>query len=90
MWETTDPDGRRVVLTRRRWHHILEGHGELDVTPGELLDAVRAPDRSLRRSTGEDWFYVESVGPSRWLRVVVHYGHGLGWIVTAFARRSYP
>ncbi len=28
MWETVDPDGRRVVLTFERWRHIIWRHAE--------------------------------------------------------------
>jgi len=38
----------------------------------------------------EEWFYVENLGPSRWLKVVVAYGGEEGRIITAFPRRSFP
>jgi len=42
------------------------------------------------RHHGEEWFYLEGAGPSRWLKVVVHYEGKSGRIVTAFGRRSMP
>jgi hypothetical protein len=87
-----DPDGRAVELTEERWAHITGGHPELVRFRDEVLGTVRAPDRRLAGPTlGEAWFYKENVGPSRWLKVVVHYESGeRGWIVTAFARRRMP
>lgn len=87
-----DPDGRRVDLTEERWAHITDGHPELARYRNEVLETVRAPSRRGRGHTaGEEWFYRERTGPSRWLKVVVRYeATGRGWIVTAFARRSMP
>jgi hypothetical protein len=87
-----DPDGQAIDLTEERWAHITDGHPELTSFRGEVLATVREPDRRLAgRTLGEAWFYKESVGPSRWLKVVVRYeSTGRGWIITAFARRRTP
>ena len=86
-----DPDGRQVVLTHERWSHILEGHSELASHQAQILRAVESPDRRLPgRAKGEEWFYLATVRPSRWLKVVVRYRAGAGRIMTAFARRSLP
>jgi hypothetical protein len=42
------------------------------------------------RVVGEEWFYLEAAGASRWLKVVVHCERGARRVVTAFARRSMP
>ncbi len=42
------------------------------------------------KKPNETWFFVQGVGPSEWLRVVVAYEAGRGWIVTAFPRRKFP
>jgi hypothetical protein len=87
-----DPDGRTVDLTTERWEHITKGHPELRPHLDDVLATVHAPTlRRPGRTSGEQWFYQERVGLSRWLKVVVRYGaNGRGWIVTAFARRSMP
>ena len=87
-----DPDGRGVDLSDERWAHITDGHPELARYRREVLQAVGEPSRRRPgRTLGEEWFYLEGAGPSRWLKVVVRYeATGRGWIVTAFARRSMP
>ncbi len=86
-----DSLGRKVELTQRCWDHIVGGHPELAPFMAEVLQAVRAPTLTLAgRRSGEDWFYLEGAGPSRWLKVVVSYDAGAGRIITAFARRSQP
>lgn len=90
--KVADPDGRRVDLTEERGAHITDGHPELASYRNEVLETVRTPSRRRPGGTlGEEWFYLENVGPSRWLKVVVRYETiERGWIVTAFARRSVP
>ena len=56
-----------------------------------VLTAVHEPTvRQAGRFDGEVWYFLEDAGPFRWLKVVVHYEGGEGWIVTAFPRRSPP
>jgi hypothetical protein len=70
---------------------ILAKHRDLAVEPTAVLRAVAAPhERAPGRMAGEEWFYRRGAGPSRWLKVVVHYEGARGLIVTAFARRSFP
>jgi hypothetical protein len=86
-----DPDGRRVVLTEERWLHVKARHPEMASYLGEIMRAVREPDRRRSgRAELEEWFFLEHSGPRRWLEVVVHYEGGEGWIATAFSRESLP
>jgi hypothetical protein len=82
---TLDPDGRRVVLTEERWAHITRRHPEVSPYLGEVLRAIRDPDRQRGgRTSFEELYYLEWAGPARWLRVVVHYETGEGTVMTAF------
>lgn len=89
-----DPDGRLVELTDERWDHIVnpvDGHPELVPFQEDVLRAVSSPDHRLPgRLENEEWFFLRTAGPSRWLHVVVAFEGGRGWIVTAFGRRSDP
>lgn len=88
---TLDPDGRRVVLTKKSWRHIVHDHPQLRRRLRSVAAAVGEPDRRVPgRSPGEEWFYIGREGPSRWLKVVVHYDEGEGRIITAFPWRSFP
>jgi len=91
MHACAGPDGRRVELVAARWRHIVDGHPELASYLEDVLNAVAEPTRRMPgRVVGEERFYVKGAGPSRWLKVVVHYDRDAGRIVTAFARRSMP
>ena len=91
MWETTDPDGRDVVLPWADWLHVLRRHPYIGIGPATVVETVAQPDaRRPGPRPGEEWFYRHGAGPSAGIRVVVHYEHGRGRIVTAFPRRSIP
>lgn len=84
---TLDPDGRRVVLTEERWAHIKRRHPEVTRHLGEVMRAVREPDRRRPgREPFEEWYFLEGVRPARGLQVVVHYEHSEGRVLTAFMR----
>lgn len=92
-WAITvgDDQGRDVELTAAGWLHILDAHPELGPHRTAVLNAVTAPSSRLPgRRPGEEWCYLEGVGPSRWLKVVVAYAGQTGRIVTAFPRRALP
>lgn len=87
----TDPDGRRVELTDERWVHISDRHPEIEPYEDAVLRAIGQPDRHMAGSLeNEEWYYVKTAAPSNWLKVVVAYAGGRGYIVTAHARRSMP
>src|SRR3954451_15869616 len=94
---TLDPDGRPVDLLAERWAHIVgdqparAGHPELRPHRADVVQAIRQPTvRRPGRIPGEEWFYLEGAGPSRYLKVVVAFKAGRGSIIAAFARRSLP
>ena len=87
-----DRQGRDVLLGPERWQHIVSGHPEIEIYAKEIYCAVESPTAVLPgREPDEEWLYLEGVGPSRWLKVVVVFdGDGSGRIITAFARRRKP
>jgi hypothetical protein len=87
-----DPQGRIVSLNVERWEHIVDGHPELGHMQEEILRAVQSPTEIMAgRMADEEWFYLEGVGPSRWLKVVVVFDRSdRGRIITAFGRRRKP
>lgn len=79
------------MLSAERWLHILEDHEELGDELETILSGLSAPAvRRHGRWTDEEWFYLAGPGPTRFVKVVVHYEHGEGRIVTAFPRRAFP
>ncbi len=87
-----DARGRLVCLSSERWRHICEAHPELETYRSDLLSAIGDVEHVMPgRTAGEEWFYAEGVGPSRWLKIVISFSNdGTGRIITAFARRRKP
>jgi hypothetical protein len=88
---TVDPAGRRVVLDETEWEHIVEAHGEMVRFFDEIIGTVArpdfvTPDPILPRMR----YWRHSIGPSRWLRVVVDFETEPLRIVTAFPNRRDP
>jgi hypothetical protein len=91
VWETIDPDGRRVELAFDRWRHICVQHPELEAFRTEILALVSAPETRLPgRQPAEEWLYGSGFGPTRHVKVVVHYEGDIGQVATAFPRRRFP
>jgi hypothetical protein len=86
-----DPSGVPVDLTDTQWDHICEQRPGLAELRDEILRSISNPDAAAPgKKPNETWFFLRGVGPSEWLRVVVAYEGGRGWIVTAFPRRKFP
>jgi hypothetical protein len=91
--ETTDPEGRRVVLADAVWREkIVRDHPEIDTHMPDVLQAVTKPDHVAGDPifTARTRYYSRGVGPSRWLLVVVSYEQVPARIVSAFANRKDP
>ena len=57
--------------------------------PEDIVAVVAEPDERIPgRTQGEEWLYCRGIGQSAWIKVVVHYEHERGLIVTAYPRRS--
>jgi hypothetical protein len=90
--EIRDRQGRQILLSPERWQHIVSGHPEIEVHRGGIRRAVESPTSVVAgRESDEEWLYLEGVGPSRWLKVVVVFdSEDRGRIITSFARRRKP
>lgn len=92
MSSVVDPLGRTVHLSEERWQHIVDGHPYMAPHLGDVLHAVQRPTEHVAEPRpGQDWFYLEGAGPSRWLKVVVAFDeNSVESVRTAFPRRAMP
>jgi len=89
--QTVDPGGRTVVLDERGWAHILQTHEEMASYRDLIMTTVSAPEhRHSDPRPGRERFYRRTLGPSRWLFVVIHFDETPARIVTAYAKRKDP
>jgi len=89
---TRDPLGRTVHLAPNRWDHIVYGHPYMRPYRESVIRAIASPTEWFDEPRpGQAWFYLQGVGPSRWLKVVVAYDEqSTGHVKTAFPRRRKP
>lgn len=81
-------NGVSIRLTRERWEHIIDEHGELAGLQDAVLDAVSNPARILAGGAGE-LLAVQSTEPGKWLVVVYREDPERqdGFVITAFLTR---
>jgi hypothetical protein len=89
--ETTDPDGRRVVLDERTEAHLARRRPQILRHTLAILDAIRSPDlREEDPASARERFYRRDLEPRRWLRVVVDFNESPAFVVTAFVQDHPP
>jgi hypothetical protein len=89
--ETTDPDGRVVVVDERAIQHLARGRPQMLQHMESILGAVSRPDvREEDPAPGRERFYRRDLDPGRWLRVVVDFNESPGFVVTAFVQSHGP
>jgi hypothetical protein len=88
---TVDPTGRRVALTIEAWSHITEQHAPLADHLNDVMRAVARPDFvTPDPEPGRQRYWRHSLGPSRWLAVVVDFGPDPALVVAAFPDATDP
>lgn len=89
---TLDPLGRKVSLPTRSWNHIAYGHPQISSNRDDVIRAIKAPTIWCPgHKPDQAWFYLEGIGPSKWLKVVVAYDEkSTGKVITAFPTRRDP
>ena len=89
--ETTDPDGRRVVLDARTMGHSARRRPQMLGHVVAIIEAVHRPDvREDDPAPGRERFYRRDLDPRRWLRVVVDFNETPAFVVTAFVQDYEP
>ena len=91
--ETTDPDGKRVVLLDAVWREkIVRDHPEMSAHMAAVLRAATTPDHVASDPVLRSALDTTCAVPARvsWLLVVVSYEQTPARIVSAFANRKDP
>ncbi len=86
--EVKDRNGKIVHLTDERYKHILK-HPEMQNSFGIIENTIKNPDKMLQysRDSAIRFYYTHHKNRksnAKYLRVVVKYLNGEGFVVTAF------
>jgi len=83
--QTIDKTGRNIYLTKERYKHILR-HPEMHDRTEEIIATLKNPFNISDYSLEEDVkYYYKYIKPDgMYLRVIVKYLNGKGFIITAY------
>ncbi len=85
VFEIVDKTGRKIHLTEEQWKHIRKDHPE--IREDEIKLTLRNPIR-IRNQGKNKHFYYQYLKykklPFRFLRVIVKYLNGKGFVITTY------
>lgn len=92
VFEIKDKTGRKIRLTKEQWKHITEIHSEMANYLSEIQKAIEKPLKIIFQEKGNlfrYYFYIKQrKHPEKYLRVIVKYLNGDGFILTAHFVRN--
>lgn len=87
IFETIDKTGRKIKLTKTQYRHILR-HKGIEHYIEEIKQTLVKPLNIIRREEGNLYDYYtyhkNRVSPFKYLKVVVKYLNGDGFVITAY------
>jgi len=93
IFEVIDKTGRKIRLTRKQWQHITTTHYDMHNYLGEVKKTVENPLKILSHETTEELrkyftFQKHRKHPDKYLRVIIKYLNGGGFIITSHFTRT--
>jgi hypothetical protein len=88
VFEVTDKTGRKILLTKKQWDHITTTHAEMSNYLDEIKITLENPLKIIEHSIKEDLrFYYRyqkhRKHPEKYLKIIVKYLNGDGFVITA-------
>jgi hypothetical protein len=89
IFEITDKNGRKIRLTKTQWSHIRVRHP--DVSEAEIQETIKKPQKIIEEE--EDIlilyrYFKSRKEPEKYLKVMVKYLNGDGYVVTSYFVRN--
>ena len=92
MFEVEDKTGRKIRLTKTQWSHITIIHAEMSNYLEEIQETLKKPLKIISQENGnlKKYFSYQKhrKRPEKYLRVIVKYLNGDGFIITAHFVRT--
>ncbi|MFC1682483.1 PBECR2 nuclease fold domain-containing protein [Nanoarchaeota archaeon] len=92
VFETIDKSGRKIRLTQKQWEHITITHHKLSNYLSEIKQTIENPIKITYQESGglRKYFnYLKHRNHSdKYLRVIVKYLNGEGFVLTAHFMRN--
>ena len=85
VFEIFDKSGRKIRLTKKQWSHIRRDHP--DVQEHEIESTLVEPLQVMSKGRNKFYYYAYFENrkfAAKYLRVIVKYLNGEGFVVTAY------
>jgi len=92
VFEVADKSGRKIRLTKTQWAHMIKNHGEIVNYLEEIKETLVHPLKIIIQQSGELRRYYSyqknRKHPEKYLRVLVKYLNGDGFVITSHFVRN--
>lgn len=93
IFEITEKTGRKIRLTKDRWNHITSPaspHAYMTNYLGEIKQTLIKPDKIIISIHDDDKvnYYRHYKNRKQYLKVIVNYLNGEGFVITAYFARN--
>ncbi|MEK6922646.1 MAG: hypothetical protein AABX08_02495 [Nanoarchaeota archaeon] len=89
IFEVIDKAGRKIRLTKKQWSHVRQDHPEVE--EDEIKKVLQKPLKIVDKGKNKFFYYQyfkNKKPPAKYLRVIVNYLNGEGFIITAYFVRN--
>ncbi len=88
IFELTDKTGRKIHLTKERWNHITMKHPYMSNYLTEIEETIKSSQKIMPHERGNLFgyynYYKHRKGKLKFLKIVVKFLNGEGFILSAY------
>jgi len=92
IFEIIDKTGKKIRLTKQQWEHITTTHGEMANYLEKIKETIKNPIKMTEHGVGNLKKYYNHLKhrnhPDKYLRIIVKYLNGDGFVITAHFMRD--
>ena len=92
IFEVIDKTGRKIRLTKKQWSQISRKHPQVASCYEEIIDTLKNPLKITQSYEETKYYYYKyfkhKTEPEKYLKVIVKYLNGEGFIITALFDRK--
>ncbi|MBS3080844.1 hypothetical protein J4221_05205 [Candidatus Pacearchaeota archaeon] len=92
VFEVIDKTGRKIRLTKKQWSHITMKHPQVAINKEHIIETLKKPLKIILPYDGDKYYYYnyykQKEGPKKYLKVIVKYLNGDGFIITALFEKT--
>ena len=88
IFEVIDKTGRKLLMTDYNWHHIVKRHPEIASQKVLIIETLESPDKITDSLEDEKTkycykYYKNLSSPYKFMRVIVKYLNGEGFVISS-------